>query len=188
MPEPIEIHRKEVEQRILIAGTQGGWEGTHTDFKKKLELAPRNFAKLLKHILAFANTPRRTDAYIIFGVEEDKNQKKFQHVGVADGEFSSPETLYSLIRHYTKLSDVFFDTYFTLDGKLTPYVMIPLQNDGPHSLLHIFQGAPDVLAQGEIVCRYGSSSIRATERDVLRMQADWDRWIWTVDTRKVLRL
>src|SRR5579872_1503326 len=143
MPDPVEIHRKEVEQRILIASTQGGWESTHTDFKKELGLAPQSFAKLLKHTLAFANTPRRTDAYIIFGVEEDKNLKKFQHIGVGDGKFPSPETLYNLIRHYTKLSDVFIDAYFTLDGKLTPYIIIPLQNEGPHRLLHTFHGAPD---------------------------------------------
>ena len=93
------------------------------------------------------------------------------------GQFPSPETIYSLIRHYTRLTDIFVDAYFELNGKVTPYVMIPLQNDGRHSLLHTFQGASDVLAAGEIVCRNGSSSIRATERDILRMKSDWDRWI-----------
>ncbi len=176
MPEPVETRRKEAAQRVQLAQAQGGWEGTHTDFKNALESNPRSHAKLLKHVLAFANTPRRTDAYIIFGVNEDKHLRVFEHTGVSESGFPAPETIYNLLRHYTTLSDVFVDAYFMLNGKLTPYVTIPLQYEGPYALSRSLQGAPDILAAGEIVCRYGSSSTRATERDVHRMQSDWGTW------------
>jgi len=168
------VYREEVSQRIQLANSQGGWEGSHTDFKSDLGSSPGDCAKLLKHILAFANTPRRTDAYIIFGVQEDKALKTFEHRGV-QGTFPAPETIYNLIQHYTKLREVFVDAYFVLGGKPTPYVTIPLQYEGPHVLSKPLRGAPDVLAAGEIVCRYGSSSIHATDRDVARMQ-DWESW------------
>ncbi len=176
MSDPFEVHRKEVTQRVQLAHIQGGWEGTHTDFKKELDSNPTSYAKLLKHILAFANTPRRTDAYIIYGVKEDKNLRTFSHDGVNSGKFPTPETIENLIRQYTKVSGVVVDAHFSLGGKITPYVMIPLQYEGPHSVLRAIHGAPDVLASGEIVCRYGSSSIRATERDELRMKSDWASW------------
>jgi hypothetical protein len=62
MPDPIEIHRKEVVQRIQTLNAQGGWEGAHTDFKRELGSTTRDLGKLLKHVLAFSNTPRRTSS------------------------------------------------------------------------------------------------------------------------------
>ena len=176
MNEPVDTCRQEVIQRIQLAQSEGGWEGTHTDFKKELDSTPQAYAKLLKHVLAFANTPRRTDAYIIFGVSEDRTLRQFEHTGVTDARFPTPETIYNLLRSYTGITDVFVDSHFTPSGKLTPYLMIPLQYHGPNVLSRPVQGAPDVIAPGEVVCRYGSSSIRATERDTLRMKADWDTW------------
>ena len=103
MNDPIENSRKEVTQRILMANCQGGWEGTHTDFKQEFGSTPRDFGRLMKHILAFANTPRRTDAYLIFGVSENKEQRVFAHTGVPDKGFPAPEKIYDLLQHYTKL-------------------------------------------------------------------------------------
>jgi hypothetical protein len=172
MPDPIEIYRTEVAQRIQMANSQGGWEGTHTDFKREQGSTYRDLGKLVKHILAFANTPRRTDAYLIFGVTEDKDRAVFEHVGIPDGGFPSPERIYDIVHQHTKIRDLFVDAHLVLDGKRTPYIVIPLQYEGPYSLLQDFHGS---LAR-EVFCRYGSSSARATERDVRRMQKDWATW------------
>src|SRR5438094_10484102 len=117
MKEPIEIYRKEATQRVLMANSRGGWEGTHTDFKRELPNKPRDLAKLLKHILAFANTPRRTDAYIIFGVNEEKQRGIFEHVGARESEFPSRERIDDFIHQYTRLSNIFVDSAFYINGK-----------------------------------------------------------------------
>ena len=93
MTEPVAVHRQEVTQRIQIASTGGGWEGAHTDFKTELGTKTRDLEGLLKHLLAFANTPRRTDAYIIYGVHENKDERIFEHVGVSKEGFPTPERL-----------------------------------------------------------------------------------------------
>jgi hypothetical protein len=173
MADPVEVHRREVEQRVQIAASQGGWEGTHTDFKWELGSKQRDLSKLLKHILAFANTPRRTDAYIIFGVSEDKVGGVFDHVGVAEDGFPSSERIDDLVRQYTTLRDVFVDSHFVLNGKRTPYIVIPIQSEGPHKMTRAFYGTLD---PSEVFCRSGSSSVRATDRDVLRMQNSWETW------------
>lgn len=171
MKEPVEEHRKEVEQRVQIAITQGGWEGTHTDFKRQFGDLRPDYVKLVRHVLAFANTPRRTDAYIIFGVDEKKEEGRFDHVGV-DG-FPSSERLEDILRQHTTLSNVLVDSHFILDGKRTPYIVIPLQFEGPHFLTRDTYGNHE---RQEVFCRFGSSSSRATERDVLRMKSDWSSW------------
>lgn len=176
MGDPIEIHRKEVLQRVQMANSQGGWEGTHNDFKRQMASTPRDLAKLIKHILAFANTPRRTDAYIVFGVNEDKDRGVFEHVGIPDQGFPSPERIYAHIHEYTSLRDVIIDAHYVLDGKHTPYIVIPLQYRGPYAVSRPIHGAPTAVGTDEIYCRYGSSSVRAAERDVRRMRADWDTW------------
>ena len=173
MGDPVELHRKEVEQRIRIAESQGGWEGTHTDFKRELGSRNKDFGKLLKHVLAFANTPRRTDAYIIFGVNEDKEAGVFEHIGVVEGGFPTSERIDELIRQHTTLRNVFVDSHFALEGKRTPYISIPIQYEGPHTITAPFHGT---ISPNEVFCRYGSSSIRATDRDLLRMKNDWDTW------------
>ncbi|MBZ5525322.1 MAG: NACHT domain-containing protein [Acidobacteriia bacterium] len=173
MNEPVAIHRREVAQRILMANRQGGWEGTHTDFKTELGSTSRDLAKLFKHILAFANTPRRTDAYLIFGVKEDKASGRFDHIGVAVDGFPQAERIYELLHHYTRLRDIFIDAAYEVDGKRTPYICIPLQDEGPQTVLHPFPGGIDVQ---EVFWRRGSSSARATDRDILRMRSDWERW------------
>ena len=172
MPDPIEVHRKEVAQRIQTVNSQGGWEGAHTDFKRELGSTTRDLGKLLKHVLAFSNTPRRTDAYIIFGVNEDKDTGTFQHVGTPDHGFPQPERINDIIHQYTHLKDIVIDAHYVLDGKRTPYILIPLQYEGPYRLSQPFHGLAE---SGEIFCRYGSSSARATERDIHHM-SDWPTW------------
>ena len=172
MHEPIQTLRKEAEQRLQLVNQQGGWEGTHTDFKKELGSKPSQLAKVLRHILAFANTPRRTDAYIIFGVNENKTLRLFEHVGVGSEQFPQKERIDELVRCYTKVKGVFVDDGFLVDGKRTPYVVIPMQYEGPYSLTQALAGVD----AGVVYCRYGSLSAPATERDERRMREDWGKW------------
>jgi hypothetical protein len=176
MNDPTEVYRKEVKQRILMARTQGGWEGSHTDFKLESGTKIRNYAKLIKHLLAFANTPRSTDAYVIFGVHEDKHRSVFEHVGITGKNFLSKETIEQLIHEYTRLQNTFVDAHFSLDDKWTPYIVIPMQYEGPQTVTRTMNPGPGALSPGEIFWRYGSRSVRATPRDVTRMQSDWGTW------------
>ena len=178
MGDPIEIHRREVAERIQVAMSQGGWEGTDTDFKKELGSTPKNFAKTLKHILAFANTPRRWSAYIIFGVEEDESQPRiFKHVGIPAGGFPSPERIEQLVRDYTEpVVDITVDAYYELNGKCTPYIVIPLQEEGPYVLARAVKQAVQTVDSKVVFRRYGGQSMQATERDVRRMREDWTAW------------
>jgi hypothetical protein len=159
-----------------MAQQHGGWEGSNTDFKRDLGSKPRDFAKLIKHILAFANTRRRTDAYLIFGVNEDKDRKIFEHVGTQESQFPKTETIDQLLHHYTNLRDVLVDFHYTLDGKRTPYIVIPIQFEGPHKVTHTFSFGKGSITERDIFCRYGSRSVRATDRDAKRMQDDWASW------------
>jgi hypothetical protein len=127
MNEPIEIYRKEAAARILMATSQGGWEGAHTDFKRELGNKQRDYGKLVKHLLAFANTPRRAEAYLIFGFEEDKIQSRFVHLGITGTEFPAKETIEQIVAACTKLEGLLVDSHFTYDGKRTPYLVIPIQ-------------------------------------------------------------
>lgn len=177
MNEPTDVLRTEAQQRLQLANHHGGWEGTHTDFKRELGSKLGELAKLVRHILAFANTPRRTDAYIIFGVNENKSLKAFDHVGVSTDGFPQKERIDELVRRYTKVKGVFVDDSFLVDGKRTPYLVIPMQYEGPYTLTQSLSG----LDPGIVYCRYGSLSAPATERDERRMKEDWEKWF--VDCR-----
>jgi hypothetical protein len=174
MNEPIQVHRTEVAQLLSMLKAQGGWEGTHTDFKRELGSKAKDLGKLLKHILAFANTPRRSDAYIICGVEEDKDRGLFTHIGVSEDHFPAPERISDLIHEYTLVKDVVVDARYHLEGKRTPYIAIPIQYEGPYVLLRECAGSG--ITPNTVFCRYGGSSTRATDRDLRRMTTDWGSW------------
>jgi hypothetical protein len=176
MADPIAIHRKELVQRLHALNREGGWEGSHTDFKRDLPSTPRQLGKIIKHILAFANTPRRTDAFIIFGVEEDKDRGHFSHVGVPYDAVLPHETLEELLRQYTSLEKVVIDRSCVVADKRTPYIVIPLQYQGPYMLSAPLKKGGQSIQSGQIYCRYGTSSLRATDRDARRMRDDWIRW------------
>lgn len=173
MREPIEGYRKEATARILMATSRGGWEGTHTDFKRELGSKQRDYSKLVKHLLAFANTPRRAEAFIIFGFEENQSKNRFDHVGVTENSLPSQETIEQIVESYTKLQGVVVDELFTFDGKRTPYIVIPMQYEGPYS---VTQEGLKSIAPGQIFTRYGSRSVLAMPRDIARMRADWTAW------------
>src|SRR2546427_13128150 len=120
----IDIHRKELTQRLQTAALHGGWEGTHTDFKRQMGPTPKEIGKLIRHMLAFTNTPRRTDAFIIFGVDQDKSRGVFTHYGITPGSFPSRDKLESLIHEHTTIRDFVVDDLHIVDGRVTPYIVV----------------------------------------------------------------
>ena len=94
----------------------------------KLEATTRGLGKLIKHTLAFANTPRRTDAYIVFGVQENKELGKFEHVGVPEQGFPNHERVNDIIKNHTLLEDIFIDANFLLNEKTSPLILLFLSS------------------------------------------------------------
>jgi hypothetical protein len=174
MPIEREVLRQNVSELISLASAKGIWEDHALDFKRELPSQPRGLAKALKLILAFANTPRNRDAYIIYGVSED-SEKGQEHIGVS--EFPAKERLEQLIREYTDLEGVIVDADYMLGDKRTPYIMVPLQYQGPHRLKKSFAQAPRVIDPSSIYLRAGSHTVIARELEQRKMK-DWDTWFW----------
>jgi hypothetical protein len=156
-----------------MACANGPWEGRYLDFKMTLDSGDRSaFGKMLKLLLAFANTPRNREAYIIYGVRE--NEGSAEHVGV--DSFPAQEQIEQLIREYTDLDGVVVDTDFELAGKRTPYVAVPLQyRDGPYCLKRNLRDATHIVRPGRVYLRNGSCIALAGERERLRKKG-WSTW------------
>src|ERR1039457_3447333 len=90
--------------------------------------------------------------------------------------FPSKETIEQLIHEYTRLQNIFVESGFLLAGKSTPYIVIPMQYEGPHTVVRVMNPGAGAINPGDIFCRYGSRSVRATPRDASRMGASWDTW------------
>jgi hypothetical protein len=178
--------RQTVSQKLVYLLTQGGWEGLHLDLKRDLDSTNRSIAKLLKHILAFANTARKDVALIIFGIAEDKKRRKFEHVGATG--FPDADMLYNIVKSRTNLSpnDIVIDDQFYLQGKHTPYIAIHQVYDGPYKLTNEIKGQSRIINKNTYYVRYNRSSEPATERDKLKMEKDWDSW--AIDCRYIANL
>lgn len=174
-----EIFRRLVEQKISLTINEGGWEGSHLDYKLMLKDDHNSISKTLKHILAFANTPRKSEAFIIFGVRENKDDKRFIHEGAS--RFPEADKINNCIQAYTNLSlnDLIIDNQFELNGKLTPYIIIHQVYDGPYYAIKNYKK----IQKNIIYTRYGRSSIEASKRDRERMM-EWDKW--SIDIRYAL--
>lgn len=165
-------YRKIVEQKISLALNQGGWEGAHNDFKLELQDDRASLSKLIKHILAFANTPRKEEAFIIFGVRE-VDAFHFKHEGAIN--FPKADKIYSIIKANTNIgvNDVLIDDQFTLNGIWTPYVVVHQAYEGPYKATNTL--GTNIVQRDAVYIRYGRSSERATIRDINRMK-DWAGW------------
>ena len=140
-----EHYRRRVEQKVFLIQAQGGWEGAHLDLKLELEDRDRTIAKLIKHILAFANTPRKDDAFIIFGVRENKKQQRCFHEGAT--KFPSAEKIYSIIETHSTLErrDFLIDDQFEIENKRTPYIVIRQVYDGPYWMTKNLNSSPKTI-------------------------------------------
>lgn len=110
-------------------------ESTTLDFKRDqypfTTVADPLKAELLKDILAFANTTRRTDAYILVGVEENPGGRAIVH-GVRD--HPDDAQLQQFVNAKTNRPIDFSYTVVTIDNKKVGVFCIPMQQQRPFFL------------------------------------------------------
>jgi len=140
-------------------------ESTTLDFKDAGYLAagakPEQKSRIVKHILAFANTYRREDAYILIGVKEQPGSRAIvtgllQHL---DGAH-----LQELVNKKTNRAVEFEYDTVTIDGKNVGVVRIPPQ-PRPTWLKKDF----GTMKAGEVRVRQGSSTFVASPEQIYKM-------------------
>ena len=118
-------------------------------------------AELLKDILAFANSWRRSDAYIVIGVEEHVGGKAIV-VGITD--HLKDADLQQFVNAKTNAPVDFSYTASQLEGKPIGIIRLPLQ-ERPRFLLRAFGG----LSPNVVYLRRGSSTDTASPDEIARM-------------------
>lgn len=140
-------------------------ESTTLDFKQEQYLFVKaddeQKSELLKDILAFANAWRRSDAYILIGVEEKKNEKNIvtgitQHIDEA--------SLQQFVNKKTNRPIDFSYSAIEYEGKQMGVIRIPLQ-ERPFFLLKNY----GKLAKSEVYIRRGSSTDTANPDEIAKM-------------------
>lgn len=142
-------------------------EGTSLDFKREqyrfFGASDTDKAELLKDILAFANAWRRSDAYILIGVEEQPGAKATV-LGITD--HLKDADLQQFVNSKTNAPVDLSYAPADLEGKSVGVIRIPVQ-DRPRYLLKAFGGLkPDV-----VYIRRGSSTDIAKPDEIARMGA-----------------
>ena len=149
----------------LIEGLLYENEGNALDFKReqyKFEGASReDKSELLKDILAFANSWRRTAAYIIVGVDENKGGRG-KIVGVA--ESLDDAKLQQFVNSKTNKPVTFAYRVFSIESKLIGVIAIPA-HERPIYLTSDF----GKLEKEKVYVRRGSSTAIATPDEIVRM-------------------
>lgn len=140
-------------------------EGDTLDFKRDqypfVGASPEDKSELLKDILAFANTPRREDAYIVIGAEEVKGGPH-KVVGVA--LHLDDASLQQFVNSKTQRPVIFSYETCNLETKPLSVIRIPPQA-GPFYLKKDFGR----LKRNEVYIRRGSSTDIATPDDIAGM-------------------
>jgi Putative DNA-binding domain len=117
-------------------------------------------AKLIKHVIAFANAKRRADAYILLGVRK-KSGTRAEIVGV------NTDIDYAIVQQIvnSKLNrPIDFHYYnFTYEDKRVAAIEIPLRQTRPFYLLNHFEP----LRAKETYIRRGSSTDVATPDEII---------------------
>ncbi len=140
-------------------------ESTTLDFKQEqypfIKADDEQKSELLKDILAFANAWRRSDAYILIGVEEKKNEKNIvkgitQHIDEA--------SLQQFVNKKTNRPIDFSYSAIEYDGKQIGVIQIPLQ-ERPFFLLKNY----GKLDKSEVYIRRGSSTDTANPDEIAKM-------------------
>lgn len=155
-----EILGKELIEQLLYEN-----ESSTLDFKEKQYLfySTEDNAKseLLKDILAFANAWRRSDAYILIGVQEMKGERS-RILGV--DHHLNDNDLQQFINAKTQRPITFSYSAFELEGKQIGLIHIPLQNR-PLYLVKDFGR----LTCNTVYIRRGSATAMATPDEIARM-------------------
>ena len=140
-------------------------ESTTLDFKQEqypfIKADDEQKSEILKDILAFANAWRRSDAYILIGVEEKKNEKNIvkgitQHIDEA--------SLQQFVNKKTNRPIDFSYSAIEYDGKQIGVIQIPLQ-ERPFFLLKNY----GKLHKSTVYIRRGSSTDIANPDEITKM-------------------
>jgi hypothetical protein len=140
-------------------------ESTALDFKRDqypfAGATDEQKSELLKDILAFANSWRRTDAYILIGVEDIKGSRK-NVVGVTD--HLDDANIQQFVNTKTQRPITFAYEASTFEGKQVGVIKIALQ-DRPFYLVKDY----GKLKKHEIYIRRGSSTDIAKPDEIAKM-------------------
>lgn len=140
-------------------------EGAELDFKReqyRFEGADeREKSELLKDVLAFANAWRRTDAYILIGVQEVKEGESLV-VGVS--AHIDDAKLQQFVNSKTNRPVEFSYTPTSFRGKQLGVICVPVQ-DRPTFLIKDYGG----LRRNTVYLRRGSSTDEARPDEIARM-------------------
>lgn len=128
-------------------------ESNTLDFKRDqyrfVKASPDDRAELLKDLLGFANAMRRTDAYIVIGVEDVRGSRA-KVVGIS--EHLDDHSLQQFVTHSTNRTLHFHYEAFTFEQKKVGIIRIDLDQARPLSLIRDLGN----LKKGEIYLRRGS--------------------------------
>jgi hypothetical protein len=142
-------------------------EGQTLDFKKEqypfAKTTEEEKSELLKDILSFANAWRRSDAYILIGVEEVRGGRS-NVVGILESEHLADHSLQQFVNHLANRPIQFAYEAFGFEGKQVGIIKIE-QQTRPFYLKRDF----GKLAKEVVYVRRGSSTCKANLDEVARM-------------------
>lgn len=151
----------ELLERLLHAG-----ESVTLDYKRAQYLfgsgEPEGQGELLKDILAFANTERIAEAYILIGVEEVPGATRAGVRGV--GKHLADNNLQQFVRSKTNRQVLFSYSAYRVDGKQIGVIRIPIQERPVYSTKDFGK-----VKKGVVYYRLGSSTSIATPEEIVRM-------------------
>ena len=142
-------------------------------------------SEILKDILAFANAWRRTDAYVLIGVEEVRGGRSIVH-GVAN--HPSESDLQQFVNSKTNRPVGFSYRAFLLEGKQVGVIQVAVQ-DRPlylttkygrlnKGVVYVRRGSSTDIADIDEIARMGAANTVATQIPTLDLQfADLDHHI-----------
>lgn len=159
----------------LIENLLYGEEGVDLDFKfdqyKFVKASDEDKSEMLKDIIAFANSWRRTDAFILIGVKEIKGGRS-EVVGINDK--LDDAQIQQFVNSKTQKPINFSYRNFDFEGKCVGIIHIPIQ-DRPFYLknaygrlkketVYIKRGSSTDIAKLDEIARMGASTFMAQDR------------------------
>ena len=159
----------------FIEGLLSQNEGTTLDFKKEQYLfiktnnvKPTKLQKseLLKDILAFANSWREGEAYIVIGVEEVQGSRPIV-LGIKEEEHFDDASLQEFINHKTNRPVEFAYEVHSIENKTIGIIRILKQKRPVYAVQEY-----GIVEKGVVYYRSGSSTLKADPDEIIRMNRD----------------
>ncbi len=147
-------------------------ESETLDFKWDFPTLSKDEAEseFIKDIVAFYNTPRTEDAYIIYGVEDNNGKPVFPLKGMANPAPYDEAIIQQKVAGKASPNPLFSVTYFDYEGKHFAVIKIPLPlTDKPSRVLKDF----GKLKRNDLWRRNGSSSKNIIAADELKIVEDY---------------